>query len=548
MMGKATELAKVKDYEKALKLYNEAVVLLKQINWTDQIRTIQKTINQLEIDKGHHLQSLEKEKAREERQRKLDAEQEAKYEGEARKRKEMEKQRVVEYEEKKKREEQLSTQAYDLMEKASELVKAKDFDKALDLYEEILGLFEEIKWSHEIQTTQKTIARIKREKAEYFRATEEKRAREEHERKLKEEHDAKIAEKARIHREREERERAEKIAAIEDERDFKQRISDMGEEADKMVREYEMEIKKDNFDAVPPYDKALEIYRSMRQMLQERGWTDQVRIANNQITHLKEKIEQDKTLREVEEDKIRKHQEYLDSLKFTKKEVDMSEYEQKKKEEEDFQNQINDIMNEADKMHREYEIEFRKSGVEVPCPYQDILNKYRNLKAMLMERGWNAQVDIVKKQLKFYNDMLAQDKKLREVEEDKIRKHQEYLDSLKFTKKEVDMSEYERKKKEEEDFHNQINDIMNSADRMTREYEIEFRKRGIEVQCPYQDILKKYRELKAMLTEKGWDAQVDIIKKQLKFYNDKLKQDEKLREVEAQKIQKQKEYDEHMRI
>ena len=434
LMGKATELAKVKDYEESLKLYYESVELLKKINWTDQIKTIQKTINQLEIDKGHHIQSIEKQRVREERQRKLDSEQEAKFEGEAIKRKEMEKQRVVEYEEKKKREEQISTQGYDLMEKASELVKAKNFDEALELYNQILSLFEEIKWSHEIQTTQKTIARLNREKAEYFMSLEEKRAHEEQERKLKAEHEAKIEEKSRKIREREERERAEKIAAIEGEKEFKQRITDMGGEADKMVREYGVEIKRDNFEAEPPYEKALEIYRNMHQMLQDRGWGDQVRIASNQITHLKQKIEQDKTLREVEQEKIRKHQEYLDSLKFTKKEVDMSEYERKKKEEEEFQNQINKIMNETDRMAREYDIEFRKRGIEVPCPYQEILKKYRNIKEMLKEKGWEGQIEIINKQLKFYREKLEKDEKLREIETQKIEKQKEYDDYIKVKK------------------------------------------------------------------------------------------------------------------
>ena len=270
--------------------------------------------------------------------------------------------------------------------------------------------------------------------AEYFISLEEKRAHEEQERKLKAEHEAKIEEKSRKIREREERERAEKIAAIEGEKEFKQRITDMGEEAGKMVREYEVEIKRDNFEAEPPYEKALEIYRNMRQMLQDRGWGDQVRIASNQITHLKQKIEQDKTLREVEQEKIRKHQEYLDSLKFTKKEVDMSEYERKKKEVEEFQNQINKIMNETDRMAREYDIEFRKRGIEVPCPYQEILKKYRNIKEMLKEKGWEGQIEIINKQLKFYREKLEKDEKLREIETQKIEKQKEYDDYIKVKK------------------------------------------------------------------------------------------------------------------
>lgn len=434
LMGRASELAKTKDYEEALNLYNEAVELLREINWTDQIQTIQKTINQLEIEKIHYFQGLEKQKAREEKQRKLDAKQAAALEEQVRKEKEMEEQRIAQYKEKKEKEERISNQAYLLMEKASELVKAYEFDKALEIYNESLELFKEINWTHEIQTTQKTISRVRREKEQYFKGLEEKRAREERERRLKEELDAKLEEKARKIKEKEERERAEKLAVLEDEKQFKQRITDMGEEADKMVREYEVEIKKGNFEIEPPYEQALGIYRKLHQMLLDRGWSEQARIASDQVTHLMYKLEQDKKLREVEVEKIRKHQEYLDSLKFKKKEKDMSEYERKKKEEEDFQNQINNVMNEADRMAREYDIEFRKRGIEVPCPYQDIIKKYRNLKDMLKERGWEGHIDIINKQLKFFKEKLEKDKKLRDVEAQKIQKQKEYEDHMRVKK------------------------------------------------------------------------------------------------------------------
>lgn len=434
IMGRATELAKTKDYEEALNLYNEAVELLREINWTDQIQTIQKTINQLEIEKIHHLQGLEKQKAREERQRKLDAEQTAALEEQVRKKKEMEEERIALYKEKKEREEHISNQAYNLMEKASELVKAYEFDKALEIYNESLELFKEINWIHEIQTTQKTISRVKREGEQYFKGLEEKRVREERKRRLEEEHEAKLEEKALKLREKEERERAEKIAALEDEKQFKQRITDMGEEADKMVREYEVEIKKGNFEIEPTYEQALGIYRNLHQMLLDRGWSEQARIASNQITHLKHKLEQDKKLREVEVDKIRKHQEYLDSLKFKKKEKDMSEYERKKKEEEDFQNQINNMMNEADKIAREYETTIKKGNFEISCPYPDIIKKYVDVKNMLKEKGWEGQIDIVNRQIKYYNEKLEKDKKLREIEAQKIQKQKEYEEHMKIKK------------------------------------------------------------------------------------------------------------------
>ncbi len=47
-----------------------------------------------------------------------------------------------------------------------------------------------------------------------------------------------------------------------------------------------------------------------------------------------------------------------------------------------------------------------------------------------------------------------------------------------------------------------------------------------------------------MLFKYGWNEQAVIYNKQIKFYYEKLEKDKKLREIEAQKVQKQKEYKE----
>ena len=96
---------------------------------------------------------------------------------------------------------------------------------------------------------------------------------------------------------------------VERDKSFKEKLSNMVEEADKMERVYESEIKKGNFDLEPPYENLIGIYEEMQKMLIENAWNDQAKITTRQIQVYKNKLEQDKRLRAVELEKIRKHQE-----------------------------------------------------------------------------------------------------------------------------------------------------------------------------------------------------------------------------------------------
>jgi len=105
----------------------------------------------------------------------------------------------------------------------------------------------------------------------------------------------------------------EKLKAVEEKykRDFEdekfqEEINKRVTEAENMVRNYELEIKKGNFDLEPPYENVLNIYRTIRKELLERNWIDQANVYLNQIKLVEEKIQQDTKLREIEAKKIEK--------------------------------------------------------------------------------------------------------------------------------------------------------------------------------------------------------------------------------------------------
>ena len=190
-------------------------------------------------------------------------------------------------------------QAFEFMGKGTELAKVKEYDEALRLYNEAVELLREINWVDQIQTVQKTIDQLELERIHHNQALEKQKARDEKQRKLKAEQAILEEKQIREEKERIERERARKIEKSEKEKDFKQQIVDMEEYADKMVREYESEIKKGNFNLDPPYEKVIRIYLNIRSLLTEKGWKAQIDNVNEQIKFFIDKIEKDKKLREI---------------------------------------------------------------------------------------------------------------------------------------------------------------------------------------------------------------------------------------------------------
>ena len=190
-------------------------------------------------------------------------------------------------------------QAFELMGKGTELSKVKEYDEALRLYNEAVELLREINWLDQIQTIQKTIDQLELERTHHNQALEKQKARDEKQRKLKAEQAILEEKQAKEEKERIESETARKIENIEKEKDFKQQIVDREEYADKMIREYESEIKKGNFKLDPPYEKVVRIYLNMRSLLTEKGWKAQIDNVNEQIKFFIDKIEKDKKLREI---------------------------------------------------------------------------------------------------------------------------------------------------------------------------------------------------------------------------------------------------------
>ncbi|MHA2009405.1 MAG: hypothetical protein ACXABO_14540 [Promethearchaeota archaeon] len=216
---------------------------------------------------------------------------------------------------------------------------------------------------------------------------------------------------------------------------------------------------------------------------------------------------------------------------------------------EEFENQIVQMIDNAEKMSRDYELAIKKNKYDTECPYLKIINIYENIKQKLVDRGWNEQASVYNNQIKFYYEKLERDKKLREVELQKKQKQKEYeelhklneIESVRATilslNKEEEILDYEEKRKAKVVESEEIFAIISNAERMAKDYEHGINTRGIlQLNCPYQKIIDIYKEAKERLNSIGWEEESHKLMDSISYYNDKLKKDKKLREIERKKI------------
>ncbi|MBD3342728.1 MAG: hypothetical protein GF353_26765, partial [Candidatus Lokiarchaeota archaeon] len=167
-------------------------------------------------------------------------------------------------------------------------------------------------------------------------------------------------------------------------------------------------------------------------------------------------------------------------------------------EDEIFQNEITKMVDKAQKMEYNYEIEKKKSIknkrlFKVKEPYTEILEIYETVKEKLLKRGWNEQASVYTDQINIIQGKLKQDKRLREIETKKIQKQKEYEESIKANnitpQEDIDklkaVEEKYHKQFEEEEFGKQIADIVDEAEKLAHEYEIAMRKGKFEEKSPY---------------------------------------------------------------
>jgi len=590
VLDKAVELAKLRDYDQALSLYEEGANLFKELNWTYEAKKIRDTIEQLEKEKIRHFQTLEKEKVQIEQ----------KIETELQKEKLID-QQVKEIEEKNKLAQMERIKGIELQKMETEFFKiqidnmvteaarmAREYELAMQraikkgslveecIYPKVIEIYKRVKellidkgWNNEAAIYDDTINVYiqKFEKDQKVRQIEaEKTIKQKEAEELikfkKEDVEAELSEEQLRAREK------HRQGEIEIQ-NIRNSIEEMTKRAERVGREYEVALRKGKFELKCPYPEIINIYEKAKEMAQERGWDTDVAIFLSQINKFKEKLEKDKRLRQIEAEKAKKQEEVEEMHKVKKEELGvgldaeklklLEEQRRLEEEKEDFDEILNTMINRAEKMAREYDVAMkkaiRKGELAENPPFLKIISIYERVRRMLLDKRRNEEAAAYGNQITFYNQKLEKDHKLREVEARKAQREKALEDMHKIDRK-VGLDEERLKviesKKDEEDFEKYISDNVNNAEKMVRDYEMAmrkaYRKGEILEKTPYSNAIEIYTQIREKVYARGWRDQAEVFANQIKIYQNKLEKHEKLLEVEAQKVQREKELEEMHKV
>ncbi|TFF94929.1 MAG: hypothetical protein EU543_00040 [Promethearchaeota archaeon] len=471
----------------------------------------------------------------------------------------------------KKMEEELSNEAYQLMEEASELALSNAFDESIEKYEKAKSIFKDLEWDHELSIIKKTIENLKIKNDRFLKKLEEKRKETKKKIELEKKQQNLIEEGAKKKREAEELKRSAKLKELkiqkEEEESFQDEISNMVQKSERLVREYEQilkkELKQGSLPEENPYPEVIEIYENIYKKLLEKGWKRQAQIYSKQINLYQEKLEKDRKLRKIEAEKKQKQEQieelYKVEIKQEERKYEGRERLKKEREEKGFEEEISNLTQNAERLVREYELNLKKQLKEgnfpEENPYSEVIDIYKSVYKKLMKKGWKTQAEIYSKQIKLYNEKLEKDKKLREIEDEKIKKQAQmeelYKAGIKQEGTETEGRERLQREKEEKEFQEEISRMIEKAEKMSREYESK-RKQMLKdgkfpEENPYYEIIEIYDNVRKALHEKGWENQAEIYKNQIKIYQDKLEKDKKLRTIEESKVKKQEKIEEFHR-
>ncbi|MHA1491568.1 MAG: hypothetical protein ACTSRI_18180 [Promethearchaeota archaeon] len=472
-------------------------------------------------------------------------------------------QKVKEFEEYKRRENEISTQSYDLMGKGSQLAKNHQYDQALKLYEEAANLFNEINWPYELQKVKRLIKELNDEKASFFKTTEKIKLEKQEEIKYRKQQEALMDEKAKKRREKEAhvilKRRKEIKGKKKEEEDFKNQISEMVDKAEKIAREYDIAFKKGLREGkIPessPYLSIIEIYKEVWIKLREKGWKDQISIYSNQIKIYENKLEKDKKVRQIEAQKAEKQKEFDDIYKTKKvfkpseplKSIKMATKDRKK---EILSNRAFEMIDKAEKLAKNYETDLKK-GKLPECVYGEVIDKYRKARTILEEIGWNKQATSLFEPINYYKKKLDSDKKARVLQAERIKMQEQELKEQEKLLLEARAKDKERreereklermkklKSKKEQEVVNKIYKRIDEAEVLAKRYEADL-KEGKLPECPYDGIIEIYKEATKSFEGIGWTDQAATLISTIKYYTRKSDSDRKSRAFQAERIKLQ---------
>jgi len=484
-IDKAKEFEEERKYDQAIMNYERAIELLDSIGWNEQTQNIIVIIEKLKKDKNQFekFQSQQKQEV---------AEMPGKFDVEKIEESESEfgKARLIEFKEKKKKEEFIQNKAFNLIDIGKRLEREKNYDQAIQRFEKAIDLFKSIDWDSYIHPIINLIEDIKKKQEREKNAGLLKQRRQRDLTNLQES----------IYRKQQ-----EQITQSAKEIDSRKRLYEE-KRSGEVKNEKELFIVLSNADTIlqaKHYDEAINEYKEALKLIENLGpgWETYNSNINNTISNVQ---------------KIKNSQ-------FEKQYAVQQKLEKKEKSELEFQNQIVNQLNKERERIKQKEIilkdkekeliyfeqrknvafEFLDSAINFikKKEYEDAIIAYQNAGNIFAEIQWKDEISVI-------------ENSIFEVEE--LRKTQKSLEQK-------NVQESIERQKEDEAFQKRIAKNLQQEREKIKKREIELNERAEELE--YRDGRRKagfklLEQAQEEASKRNYDEAIEILQYSINFFVD----------------------------
>lgn len=521
LLEEGNNLILKKDFVLGLEKFNDALNIFKDINSEAEIIRVKELIEDANVKKEEYEKNQAKIKE-EEAKRKKESEEEKSHrqilERLEKEKKEQERKAITSRMQQDASKETEMNEAFAQMDQGMIRIKDRKYDEAIEFYRSASNIFKRLGEENEYNKTLLQITKFKEEKEEYLALQ------------------AKAKDTSK---------------------------EDMMKEAYSHMDVGIVKAKDKKYEeAIKLFHKAHEIFHTLGETNEAKKTMEQINIFRESIKTIE--LEQ-KKIKELEakskkeaeelEKELQVQKKIQEKLKQEKKEKEKVDQSKKQKQDTDYKNALK-IVEAAEAVGKAYDEEVRNGKIlELTCPYNEIIEEYKKAHQMLLDVDLEFEANSMYQGIERYTEKLKNDEKIRADEQEKILKKKEeeaeynkliqdskIMDKIKESEKaKLEKQEMNKKQKQDSNYKNALK-IVEAAEAIGRTYDDEVRNGKIlELTCPYNNIIEEYKKAHQMLLDVNLDFEANSMYQGIERYTEKLKNDEKIRAVEQEKIRKKKE-------
>lgn len=485
-IDQAKMFEKDKKFDNAIMNYERAIELLDSIGWSAQTKNVQMLIEKLNKDKAdfESLQLKQKQEALrltgDVKEQKVVLEKEA----------EIKKEKLVEFETKKKHEEDIQLKAFNLIDIGNRLEREKKYDSAIKKLNKAVQLLKSIEWDSYIQPIMSLIDGIKNKQKRELVAEHLKEKRQKDLMILQDSIYKKQKEQIVQSAKELDTKRKEFEAKRSDEVQKEENLFTILDKADEILKGKKFD------DAINEYQKALAILTDLGS-----DWEAYKSMIKNTISNI----------------------EILKHTQLTKKYEEQKKVEERRREELEFQKQIALLLNkERDHLKKkeivvkdtEKEIQFFEHRKNIAFEfldsaidslkqgkYEDTILEYQNAANIFAEIQWTDEIPLIEDSIREVEDLQKQQN---------IHKQKQLQDAI-------------ERERNEEKFQKQISKYLQQEREKLKKREIELKEREKEAQ--YREERKKagfklLEEAQENVKQNNFDEAIEILQYAINFFAD----------------------------